>query len=128
MNPKIETLLRKKLEKSPISVATAYDYPSSRLVREAGIDIILLGDSVGTNVLGYTDEREVTMRDMLHHLGAVVRSLTSQGAIVAVGLDCGFPLVAWVTRRSAADLALRPGLAVRASIKATAIHLIRGDD
>ena len=43
------------------------------------IDILLVGDSVGTNVLGYKDEREVSMADMLHHLGAVVRGAKVPG-------------------------------------------------
>jgi 3-methyl-2-oxobutanoate hydroxymethyltransferase len=55
---------------------TGYDYPTACLEDEAGIDIILVGDSVGTNVLGYTSEREVTMADMVHHLKAVRRGVT----------------------------------------------------
>jgi len=69
----MQVFLRKKQERLPISMATAYDYPTARIEEEARIDIILVGDSVGTNVLGYESEREVTMEDMLHHLKAVVR-------------------------------------------------------
>ncbi len=52
---------------------TAYDAPTARAEEEAGVDIILVGDSVGTNVLGYASEREVTIGDIIHHLKAVRR-------------------------------------------------------
>ncbi len=58
-------------------MATAYDFPTARLEEEAGLDCILIGDSVGTNVLGYSSEREVTMSDMLHHTAAVARAVKS---------------------------------------------------
>jgi 3-methyl-2-oxobutanoate hydroxymethyltransferase len=58
-----------------ISMLTGYDYPTACIEDEAGIDIILVGDSVGTNVLGYASEREVTMQDMMHHLKAVRRGV-----------------------------------------------------
>lgn len=66
-------ILDKKKSASPISVVTAYDYPMAKIAVEAGIDMLLVGDSVGTNVLGYASELEVTMSDMVHHLKAVVR-------------------------------------------------------
>jgi 3-methyl-2-oxobutanoate hydroxymethyltransferase len=56
-----------------IVVVTAYDAPTARLEVEAGVDIILVGDSVGVNVLGYAHEREVTLSDMAHHIAAVRR-------------------------------------------------------
>lgn len=58
-----------------ITMLTCYDYPTAVLQDEAGIDIVFVGDSVGTNVLGYTSEREVTMADMVHHLRAVRRGV-----------------------------------------------------
>jgi len=58
-----------------ITMLTCYDYPTAVLQDEAGIDIIFVGDSVGTNVLGYASEREVTMADMVHHLRAVRRGV-----------------------------------------------------
>lgn len=58
-----------------ITMLTSYDYPTACLEDQAGIDIILVGDSVGTNVLGYASEREVTMADMVHHLKAVRRGV-----------------------------------------------------
>lgn len=56
-----------------IVVLTAYDAPTARAEAEAGVDIIMVGDSVGTNVLGYTSEREVKLADMAHHIAAVRR-------------------------------------------------------
>jgi 3-methyl-2-oxobutanoate hydroxymethyltransferase len=64
-----------KQAQQKISMLTGYDYPTACLEDQVGIDIILVGDSVGTNVLGYASEREVTMQDMVHHLKAVRRGV-----------------------------------------------------
>ncbi len=64
---------RMKLEAKPIAVLTAYDYPSAKAEAAAGVDLILVGDSVGTNVLGYASEKEVTLADVAHHVRAVRR-------------------------------------------------------
>ena len=56
-------------------MVTAYDCPTARIADEAGVDAVLVGDSVGTNVLGYASEREVTMEDMLHHTAAAARGI-----------------------------------------------------
>jgi 3-methyl-2-oxobutanoate hydroxymethyltransferase len=56
-----------------ISMLTAYDYPTAKAEVEAGVDIILVGDSVGTNILGYQSEQEVTLADIAHHVRAVRR-------------------------------------------------------
>ena len=50
-----------------ISMLTAYDYPSAQWVEEAGVDMILVGDSLGMVVLGYDSTVPVTMEEMLHH-------------------------------------------------------------
>ena len=56
---------------------TAYDYPTARILDEAGIPVLLVGDSVGNNVLGYDTTIPVTMEEMLHHTRAVVRGVTN---------------------------------------------------
>ena len=53
-----------------ITALTAYDYPMARLLDETGIDIILVGDSLGMVVLGYQDTTSVTLEEMLHHTRA----------------------------------------------------------
>lgn len=58
-----------------ISALTAYDYPTARLLDESGIDIILVGDSVGMVVLGYEDTTQVTLDEMLHHTRAAARGV-----------------------------------------------------
>lgn len=55
---------------------TAYDYPSARLLDESGIDLILVGDSLGMVVLGYEDTVDVTMEEIVHHLRAVRRGVS----------------------------------------------------
>jgi 3-methyl-2-oxobutanoate hydroxymethyltransferase len=58
-----------------LAVLTAYDYPLARLLDEAGIDIILVGDSLGMVVLGFPDTTHVTMEHMLHHTAAAARGV-----------------------------------------------------
>ena len=57
-----------------ISVLTAYDYPTARLLDEAGLDMLLVGDSLGMVVLGFPDTTHVTLDHMLHHTAAVARA------------------------------------------------------
>jgi len=67
--------IRKKKEAGvPITMVTAYDFPSAKLVEEAGVDMILVGDSLGMVVLGYDSTIPVTMEDMIHHSKAVARA------------------------------------------------------
>ena len=74
MNSKIAAITALK-GKEPISELTAYDYPSARLADEAGIDMILVGDSLGMVMLGYPDTTHVTLAHMLHHVEAVARAV-----------------------------------------------------
>ena len=69
----IPDLNRKKQEGKKITMLTAYDYPLASLVDKAGVDIILIGDSVGMVVLGYDSTVPVTMDEMIHHSKAVRR-------------------------------------------------------
>ena len=66
-------LKRKKEAGEPITMLTAYDYPFAQMVDEAGVDIILVGDSLGMVVLGYDSTLPVTQEDMLRHTAAVAR-------------------------------------------------------
>ena len=71
----IATLAEKKSRREPITCLTAYDYATARLVDEAGIDMILVGDSLAQVVLGYDSTLPVTMEEMLHHTRAVRRAV-----------------------------------------------------
>jgi 3-methyl-2-oxobutanoate hydroxymethyltransferase len=78
----IPYLWRKKEKKEKIVVLTAYDYPTAQIIDQAGVDIILVGDSLGMVVLGYPDTLPVTMEEMLHHTKAVTRAV-KQALVVA---------------------------------------------
>ncbi len=77
--PKVTTatLREQKLRHEPITCLTAYDYATARLVDEAGIDIVLVGDSLAQAMLGYENTLSITVDEMLHHVKAVRRGVKS---------------------------------------------------
>ena len=74
MKNTISTFQSMKENGEKISMLTAYDYSTAKLIDEAGINGILVGDSLGNVILGYTDTLSVTMEDMIHHGSAVARA------------------------------------------------------
>ena len=81
MKNTVRTFQMAKEEGRKISMLTAYDYSTAKLMDEAGIDAILVGDSLGNTILGYEDTVSVTMEDMIHHGAAVARG-TSKTMVV----------------------------------------------
>src|SRR5438045_8855438 len=78
----VEKFREMKRRGERITALTAYDYPTARLLDESGLDIVLVGDSVGMVVLGYEDTTQVTLDEMLHHTRAVARGV-KRAVIVA---------------------------------------------
>lgn len=74
MKVTVKSIVEKK-GKEKIAALTAYDFPFARLLDEAGMDIVLVGDSLGMVLLGYDSTLPVTLRDMLHHTKAVSRAV-----------------------------------------------------
>ncbi|MDZ4803985.1 MAG: 3-methyl-2-oxobutanoate hydroxymethyltransferase [Candidatus Eisenbacteria bacterium] len=82
----------------PLVMLTAYDFPTARALDAAGVDILLVGDSVGMVVLGYDTTLPVTMEEMLHHVGAVARAKTR--ALVVADMP-------WMSYHTGVDDAVR---------------------
>lgn len=82
-----QILQQKKERGEPIVMLTAYDYPHAAIFDQCGIDVILVGDSVGPAMLGYPDTTTVTMDDMIHHLRAVRRGTAN--ALVLCDMPAG---------------------------------------
>jgi 3-methyl-2-oxobutanoate hydroxymethyltransferase len=128
--------LNMKQQGEKFVVLTAYDAPTARIEVEAGVDIVMVGDSVGTNVLGYASEREVTLDDMAHHIAAVRRgapdvyvigdlpyatyesetqALASAALLVRAGADCvkfegARPQIVQALKREGHDVCCHIGL------------------
>ena len=77
MKNTVLTFQQAKKEGTRLSMLTAYDYSTAKLVDAAGINSILVGDSLGNTILGYEDTLSVTMEDMIHHTAAVARGATN---------------------------------------------------
>jgi 3-methyl-2-oxobutanoate hydroxymethyltransferase len=82
-----DDLIHKKKSGEKITMITSYDFPTAQLADAVGIDVLLVGDSVGTNVLGYPDITCVTMNDMVHHIQAVARG--TEHAVILADLPFG---------------------------------------
>lgn len=85
----VATFQRAKAEGRKLAMLTAYDYSTAKLQDEAGVDGILIGDSLGNVILGYEDTLSVTMEDMIHHSRAVARG-ASHALIV-----CDMPFLSY---------------------------------
>ena len=72
----LRTLAARKRDRAKITMLTCYDYTFARLLDKSGIDIVLVGDSLGNVMLGYQDTTQVRLSDMVHHVRAVTRGLT----------------------------------------------------
>ena len=83
----MENFRERKRRGERITALTAYDYPTARLLDESGIDIILVGDSLGMVVLGYEDTTQVTLEEMLHHTRAAARGV--KRALLVADLSIG---------------------------------------
>ena len=83
----VHTLAERKRSGQRITALTAVDYPSARLVDEAGVDVILVGDSLAMTVLGHSDTLSITVDEMLHHTRAVRRGV--QHALLVADMPFG---------------------------------------
>lgn len=83
----VRTLQEMKRQGQPITALTAYDYPTGKLVDEAGVDLVLVGDSVAMVALGHENTLALTMDEMVHHAKAVRRGVTQ--AFLAVDMPFG---------------------------------------
>jgi len=123
MNSKIAAIIARK-GKAPVAELTAYDYPTARLADEAGVDMILVGDSLGMVMLGYPDTTHVTLAHMLHHVEAVARAAKSAVVIADMPIHTyDTPEQALQTAQAlmavgADAVKLEGGVAVEAQIKA----------
>ncbi len=91
MKNTVVTFLKAKEKKEKLSMLTAYDYSTAKLVDEAGINAILVGDSLGMVCLGYDTTLSVTMEDMIHHTAAVARG--NKNALIV----CDMPFMSYQT-------------------------------
>ena len=91
MKNTVNTLLQQKKEGKKSTMLTCYDYSTAKLMEEAGVNTILVGDSLGNTILGYEDTIQVTMEDMIHHCAAVSRGIHD------IFLVCDMPFMSYQT-------------------------------
>ncbi len=91
MKNTVSTIQKQKQEGKKISMLTCYDYSTAKLMEEVGVNIILVGDSLGNTMLGYEDTLQVTMEDMIHHCAAVSRGIKN------ILLVCDMPFMSYQT-------------------------------
>jgi 3-methyl-2-oxobutanoate hydroxymethyltransferase len=111
------SLIRSKERGEKLVCLTAYDYPSARLLDEAGIDIILVGDSVGNVVLGYENTVPVTLDEIVYHTRAVRRGV--ERALLVADMPYG-------TFHTGADDAVRAAMRLVKDARAEAVKLEGG--
>ncbi|MFZ5801554.1 MAG: 3-methyl-2-oxobutanoate hydroxymethyltransferase [Candidatus Omnitrophota bacterium] len=117
--------IRLKKKKEKITVLTAYDFPTGRILDEAGLDILLVGDTLGMVILGYESTVPVTMAEMIHHTKAVSRAV--RRALLVADMPYGSyasPELAvrnakrFIEECGASAIKLEGGTRVAASVKA----------
>ena len=94
----VSTIKTMKQNHEKIAMLTAYDYPTALLLDECGVELILVGDSLGMVVLGYDSTLPVTMEDMLHHTKAVTRGVSSSmviGDMPFLSYQCSVDQAVW---------------------------------
>jgi len=119
MKHTVATVLRQKSEGNKIVMLTAYDFSTAKLMDETGVEILLVGDSLGNTILGYPNTLSVTMEDMIHHSAAVARG--AENALVVTDM----PFMSYQT--SVYDAVVNAGRLVKEG-KAEAIKLEGGSN
>ncbi|MDR1815854.1 MAG: 3-methyl-2-oxobutanoate hydroxymethyltransferase [Clostridiales Family XIII bacterium] len=119
MKHTVLTLRQQKRDGDKITMLTAYDYSTAKLMDEAGVEALLVGDSLGNTVLGYPDTLSVTMEDMIHHCAAVARG--TKDALVI----CDMPFMSYQT--SVYDAVVNAGRLMKEG-RAQAVKLEGGAD
>ena len=119
MKNTVSTFKKAKENKEKLTMLTAYDYSTARLFDEAGINSILVGDSLGNVVLGYEDTLSVTMEDMIHHSAAVARG--AKNALVV----CDMPFMSY--QASVYDAVTNAGRLMKEG-RANAVKLEGGEE
>jgi len=117
MKHTVTTILQQKAEGAKITMLTVYDYSTAKIMDESGIEIMLVGDSLGNTIMGYPDTLSVTMEDMIHHSAAVARG--TENALIVTDM----PFMSYQT--SVYDAAFNAGRLVKEG-RAEAVKLEGG--